>query len=65
MGAPNILESVIEEFEEVFMSMGYDVVDSPEIEEDKYNFELLNLPKGHQQRRCSRYFLFTWWWDFT
>ncbi|HOB25624.1 MAG TPA: phenylalanine--tRNA ligase subunit alpha [Bacilli bacterium] len=50
MGAPNILESVIEEFEEVFMSMGYDVVDGPEIEEDKYNFELLNLPKGHPAR---------------
>ena len=40
-GAPNILEHIIEEVEEVFMSMGYDVVDGPEIEEDKYNFELL------------------------
>ena len=50
MGSPNILEKVIEEFEEVFMSMGYDVVDGPEIEEDKYNFELLNIPKGHPAR---------------
>ena len=49
-GAPNILEKVIEDFEEVFMSMGYDVVDGPEIEEDKYNFELLGLPKGHPAR---------------
>ncbi len=49
-GAPNILEHVIEEVEEVFMSMGYDVVDGPEIEEDKYNFELLNIPKGHPAR---------------
>ena len=32
------------------MSMGYDVVDGPEIEEDKYNFELLNIPKGHPAR---------------
>ena len=50
VGAPNILEHLIEEVEEVFMSMGYDVVDGPEIEEDKYNFELLNIPKGHPAR---------------
>ena len=50
VGAPNILEKIIEEVEELFMSMGYDVVDGPEIEEDKYNFELLNIPKGHPAR---------------
>lgn len=49
-GAPNILEYIIEEIESVFMSMGYDVVDGPEIEEDKYNFEMLNIPKGHPAR---------------
>lgn len=49
-GSPNILEKLIEEVEEVFMSMGYDVVDGPEIEEDKYNFEMLNIPKGHPAR---------------
>ena len=50
VGAPNILEKIIEEVEELFMSMGYDVVDGPEIEEDRYNFELLNIPKGHPAR---------------
>lgn len=50
IGSPNILEKLIEEVEEVFMSMGYDVVDGPEIEEDKYNFEMLNIPKGHPAR---------------
>ena len=49
-GAPSILERVIEEVESVCMSMGYDVVDGPEIEEDKYNFEMLNIPKGHPAR---------------
>lgn len=49
-GAPSILEKVIEEVEDVFMSMGYDVVDGPEVEYDKYNFELLNIPKGHAAR---------------
>jgi len=50
VGSPNILENIIEEVEELFMSMGYDVVDGPEIEEDRYNFELLNIPKGHPAR---------------
>ncbi len=50
VGAPNILEKIIEEIEELLISMGYDVVDGPEIEEDKYNFELLNIPKGHPAR---------------
>ena len=49
-GAPNILEHIVEEVEDIFMSMGYDVVDGPEIEEDHYNFELLNIPKGHPAR---------------
>jgi len=50
MGAPNIVEKIVEEVEELLMSMGYDVVDGPEIEKDEYNFEMLNLPKGHPAR---------------
>ncbi len=50
VGSPNILEKLIEEVEDIFMSMGYDVVDGPEVEEDKYNFEMLNIPKGHPAR---------------
>ena len=50
VGSPSILERVVEDFEEVFMSMGYDVVDGPELEEDRFNFELLGLPKGHPAR---------------
>ena len=49
-GSPNILEKLVEDVESVFISMGYDVVDGPEIEEDKFNFELLNIPKGHPAR---------------
>lgn len=49
-GVPNILEKLVEEVEELMISMGYDVVDGPEIEEDKYNFEMLNIPKGHPAR---------------
>ena len=50
VGGSNILEKLIEEVEELAMSMGYDVVEGPEVEKDLYNFELLNLPKGHPAR---------------
>lgn len=49
-GSPNILESLKENLEEFFISLGYDVVEGPEIEKDLYNFELLNLPVGHPAR---------------
>ena len=50
VGGANILEKLIEEVEELAISMGYDVVEGPEVEKDLYNFELLNLPKGHPAR---------------
>ncbi len=50
VGGANILEKIIEEVEELAISMGYDVVEGPELEKDLYNFELLNLPKGHPAR---------------
>ncbi|MBR3363117.1 MAG: phenylalanine--tRNA ligase subunit alpha [Bacilli bacterium] len=49
-GSPSIVEKIIEESEEFFISMGYDVIEGPEIEYDKYNFEMLNLPKDHPAR---------------
>lgn len=49
-GSPSILEGLIEDLESLFISMGYDVVEGPEVEKDLYNFELLNLPKGHPAR---------------
>ncbi len=49
-GSPNMLEGLIEDLEELFIGLGYDVVEGPEVEKDLYNFELLNLPKGHPAR---------------
>lgn len=49
-GGTHPLSKVIEEIEELFMSMGYDVIEGPEVELDLYNFEMLNLPKGHPAR---------------
>ena len=49
-GSPCIEEKILEEAEDFFISLGYDVVEGPEIELDKYNFEMLNLPKDHPAR---------------
>ena len=35
---------------EIFVGMGYEVVDGPEVEYDHFNFELLNVPKNHPAR---------------
>ena len=40
----------LEEVEKIFIGMGYEVVEGPEVEYDKYNFEMLNIPKGHPAR---------------
>jgi len=50
LGSINPLTKVINDMEELFVSMGYDVVTGPEIETDINNFEKLNLPKGHPAR---------------
>lgn len=59
VGGVHPLTRVIEEIEELFVSMGYDVVEGPEVEEDLYNFEKLNLPKGHPARDSQDSFYIT------
>ena len=49
-GSKHPLNRIIEEIEDLFVSMGYDVVSGPELETDEYCFERLNLPKGHPAR---------------
>ena len=40
----------LDEVERIFVGMGYEVVEGPEVEYDYYNFEALNIPKGHPAR---------------
>ena len=42
---PNTI--ALEEVERIFIGMGYEVVEGPEVEYDHYNFELLNIPANH------------------
>ncbi len=50
LGARNPFYIVQDEMKEIFIGMGFDVADGPEIESDLFNFELLNIPKDHPAR---------------
>ena len=58
-GSKHPLNRIIEEVEDLFVSMGYDVVTGPELETDEYCFERLNLPKGHPARDMKDTFYIT------
>lgn len=49
-GSMHPLNKVIEELEYIFISMGYSIAEGPEVEVDVFNFEMLNVPKGHPAR---------------
>ncbi|WP_339060003.1 phenylalanine--tRNA ligase subunit alpha [Tepidibacillus marianensis] len=53
------LKRVIEEIEDVFVGMGFEVAEGPEVESDYYNFEALNLPKDHPARDMQDTFYIT------
>ena len=44
------LNTVLDDMINIFQSMGFDVVDGPEVETDHYNFECLNVPADHPAR---------------
>lgn len=50
VGSIHPLTLVVNEMEELFLGMGYQIAEGPEVELDYYNFELMNLPKGHPAR---------------
>ncbi|CCZ17652.1 phenylalanine--tRNA ligase alpha subunit [Clostridium sp. CAG:780] len=58
-GSIHPLNRIIEDVEDLFVSMGYDVVTGPELETDEYCFERLNLPKDHPARDMQDSFYIT------
>jgi phenylalanyl-tRNA synthetase alpha chain len=49
-GSLSPITIVQKEIEKIFIGMGFTVVDGPEVEDDYYNFEALNIPKHHPAR---------------
>ena len=58
-GSEHPINRTIEEIEDLFISMGYEVIDGPELETDEFCFERLNLPKGHPARDMQDSFYIT------
>ncbi|MHB9145075.1 MAG: phenylalanine--tRNA ligase subunit alpha [Symbiobacteriia bacterium] len=49
-GHKHPLQQVRDDIEDIFLGMGFEIAEGPEVETDLYNFELLNLPKDHPAR---------------
>ena len=49
-GSIHPFNRIVSEIEDLFVSMGYDVLDGPELETDEYCFQRLNIPLGHPVR---------------
>lgn len=49
-GSTHIYTQFVQELEDIFCSMGYEIADGPEVESDYYNFETLNIPSDHPAR---------------
>jgi len=49
-GTAHPINLVLKEIEEIFLSLGFKIEEGPEVELDYYNFEALNIPKGHPAR---------------
>ena len=49
-GSMHPFNKIVSEIEDLFVSMGYDVLDGPELETDEYCFQRLNIPLGHPVR---------------
>ena len=49
-GSLHPLSTIVTELEDLFLGMGYQIAEGPEVESDYFNFELMNLPKGHPAR---------------
>ncbi|WP_448516107.1 phenylalanine--tRNA ligase subunit alpha [Pseudothermotoga sp.] len=50
VGHPHPISKVLEEIETIFVSMGFKVVEGPEIEDSWHNFDALNTPEWHPAR---------------
>ena len=59
MGHQHPMNMVLQEIKDIFVGMGYTVVDGPEVEYAAYNFTRLNIEEGHPSRDRSDTFYFT------
>jgi len=58
-GQTHVLTQIMEEIEDLFLGMGYQVIEGTEVETDYYNFERVNLPQNHPARDMQDTFYIT------
>jgi len=58
-GTIHPITKIIDETKKIFMEMGYEIVEGPEVELDYYNFEALNIPPDHPARDMQDTFFIT------
>ena len=56
IGKKHPITQILEEIIDIFSRLGFEVVEGPEVELDYYNFEALNIPKGHPAREMQATF---------
>ncbi len=59
LGHKHPLSVVLDEVRDIFIGMGFDIAEGPEVEWDHYNFEALNIPKDHPARDTQDTFYIT------
>lgn len=58
-GSKHPMNIVVDEIIDIFLPLGYSVVEGPEVETDKFNFEYLNIPENHPARAMQDTFYIT------
>ncbi len=58
-GQTHVLTQIMEDIEDLFLGMGYQIIEGNEVESDYYNFERVNLPQNHPARDMQDTFYIT------
>ena len=59
LGKKHVMNTVLDEVVDIFIGMGFSIVDGPEIELSNYDFDRLNIPENHTVREWTDTFYFT------
>ena len=59
LGHKHPMYNVLDQIKDIFIGMGFEIVDGPEVELAEYNFTKLNIDEGHPSRDCTDTFYFS------
>ena len=59
LGHKHPMYTALDEFKQIFLNMGFEIFDGPEVEQEDYNFTKLNTPSDHPAREWSDTFYLT------